>query len=388
MYIDNIHRTRRIEVSWNGVATRHEMKLLKEAFESANFARQHLPQVKLEDVHANYYDMIRGRTIFVQIDKDATVSKPPVLHKKYEYESTGLEALALLRTCRWVNAESTDLLYGENNFIFKEATTANRVPPKPAPLEIQIDKKPWTTFRKTQVDYAAVTSFSATSKQPSLPKHFSVPQLNELFNRTPYPDENPYFIPSLHSSVRTTPVATPNTALDQSSFPTRFCTNSLPQFFREVGPLNASKIRKLTITGDFWVNLLTSPGDYPLQHLLPTITPCLKSLTLRQQFCWSSKTSSDSDSSGDEEGEEDNRWKTHDWNARNGVITTKDWKSKKRQAKVDMVVGDMVAELEDLRVLRLEFASQFKEKEFPEKLSWGKTLRWIEDVEKRGRVDA
>lgn len=100
-----------------------------------------------------------------------------------------------------------------------------------------------------------------------------------------------------------------------------------------------------------------------------------------------SPNDSDYDSNGDDEedeGEEDNEWKTWTGNGRgDGSISRRDWKSKRRQGKVDRVVEEMVGGLKGLRTLRLEFASQDRERDDGGRLSWGKTLRWVESVAQR-----
>lgn len=392
MHVDSRKRNAKVTVSWNGVATRSEMNALKKTLEDSNFVRQNLPQNTLEDIICDYEDKVRGKTVTIQIDKDVPLTKPPTLYKYYEYTTEGLAGLALLRTCKWINTEATDLLYGENMLVLKQETTANPNPLKRVPLEIPIDKKPWTTFRKSLSSLTLPPTPSLLqeikSKAPPLPKHFSVLQLNELFDRTPRPNESPHYIPSLHSSY---PLPR-NTILSADERPKRYSTNPLPQFFREIGPLNSSKIRRLTLADDFWVTLLSHAGNYSYSSLLLTITPQLSTLVLRQQFYWVTKNPNDSDYDSDEEDEqdneeEDNEWKTWTGNGRgDGSISRRDWKSKRRQGKVDRVVEEIVGRLKGLRSLWLEFASQDRERDDGGRLSWGKTLRWVESVAQRGRA--
>ncbi|KAH7326973.1 hypothetical protein BKA65DRAFT_480699 [Rhexocercosporidium sp. MPI-PUGE-AT-0058] len=153
---------------------RSKSTALKKALGNANFVRQNLPQIKLEKVTCSCDDKTRGRKLSIGTDKDASVTKPPTLYRYSKYNIKGLEGLDLLRTCKWINAEATNFLYGENNFILKQSTTANPNSMKPVPLDILTDKKAWTTFRKTQLalSHSAIPQ-ATTSKRPPPPKYFS-----------------------------------------------------------------------------------------------------------------------------------------------------------------------------------------------------------------------
>lgn len=219
-------------------------------------------------------------------------------------------------------------MYGENviDIGWKNSLTERSIAHGSVPQNLLIDQKAWTIFRQTFL-IPHTNEHNRTHPEyvkSSLPQWFTIAQLDHLFDRTP-------------------PVA-------------RY-DNPLATFCREIGPMNSWRIRSLVISADLWSELVERGAKYPYMHLVCTMLPCLRSLTLEQSARTNSGRSPDD---------------------LHSLIP--DSETPERQGKMDEKVGQIVKDLPYLNELRLEVQALGS---FDDAWFWGKAMRWIDIVKER-----
>lgn len=251
---------------------------------------------------------------------------------------------SVLRTCKWIESEATDILYGENSFIVRADSVANVFPSGHPRLLLLSSRYVWTRYceRMPGANTQTRDTLPSTAVADSDPLSCSSRKLTDY-------ELNDVFDYTRQSKTHLRDLLGPGDCLEAA----------LTMFFGEIGPRNSSRLRTLIIMDEYWGDLYCE-RRLLIADILPVVAPHLLSLTLRLI----EKT---------DKGTQKETLAKSNWNRTIEFISN--------------ALGETVTNMKQLKTLELRFARDGNDKDTaPGERTWGVSEQWSKFVQDRSKA--